>query len=133
MTSLLIRCRILRYGIPRRILEGGTIMSKIIASSVMIIMILSSAAAFAEDTHKADEIIFDIIAVRPVGFVTLTISTVFFIVSLPYGVMSGSTYKAAKTLVADPFNYVFTRPLGDFNNASPHLDGQNKKDKDSVE
>ena len=108
-------------------------MTKIIACSVMIIMILTSAAAFAEDAHKAEEAIFDVIAVRPVGFVTLSIGTVFFIVALPFAAMSGSTDKVAKTLVADPFNYTFTRPVGDFNNSAPRIDGQNNKGKDSSE
>ena len=106
-------------------------MTKIIAFSMMIIMILSSAAAFAEDTHKQEEIIADVIAVRPLGLVTLTIGAAFFIVALPIGVISGSTDKAAKVLVADPFNYTFTRPLGDFDNSAPHMDGQNNKNKDS--
>jgi hypothetical protein len=57
--------------------------------------------------------------------VTLSIGTVFFIGSLPFSVVSGSTGKAAKTLVGDPFNYTFTRPLGDFDSSSQHLDGQN--------
>jgi len=92
-------------------------------------MILSSAAAFAEDTHKAEEIMFDVVAVRPLGFVTLTLGAAFFIVSLPLAVISGSTDKAAKALVADPFNYTFTRSLGDFNNSPPHIVGQNNKDK----
>ena len=61
-------------------------MTKIIACCVMIIMILSSSAAFAEDTHKEEEVIFDAIAVRPVGFITLTIGTVFFIAVLPLAV-----------------------------------------------
>jgi hypothetical protein len=108
-------------------------MTKTIALGVMIIMILSSSAVFAEDTHKEEEIIVDLIAVRPLGFVTLTIGTVFFIASLPIGVVSGSTDKTAKALVADPFNYTFTRPLGDFNNSAPHIDGQNNKGKDSSE
>ncbi len=100
---------------------------------MMIIMILSSAAVFAEDTHKEEETIFDVIAVRPLGFLTLSIGTAFFIVALPFGVVSGSTGKAAKALVADPFNYTFTRPLGDFNNSDPNMDGQNNKDKNSTE
>jgi len=106
-------------------------MTKIIALGVMIIMILSSSAAFAEDTHKQEEMIADVIAVRPLGFVTLTIGTVFFIVALPVAIVSGSTDKVAKTLVADPFNYTFTRPLGDFGDSSQHMGRQSNKDKDT--
>lgn len=106
-------------------------MTKIIACSMMITIILSSAAAFAEDTHKAEETIVDVIAVRPVAFVTFSMGTAFFVVSLPFAVISGSTGKTAKTLVADPFNYTFTRPLGYFDQSTPNIDGQNNKNKDS--
>ncbi len=105
-------------------------MTKIIACSMMVIMILSSAAAFAEDTHKEEETIFDVIAVRPLGFLTLSIGSAFFVVSLPLAVVSGSTDKTAKALVGDPFNYTFTRPLGDFDDSTPHIDGQTDKDKE---
>ncbi len=101
-------------------------MTKIIACSMMIIMILSSAAAFAEDTHKEEDTIFDLIAVRPLGFVTLSIGAAFFIVSLPVGVVSGSTGKAEKALVGDPFNYTFTRPLGDFGDSVQLQSNQDK-------
>ena len=106
-------------------------MTKIIACSIVIIMLLSSAAAFAEDTHKIEEAIFDVIAIRPLGFVTLSIGTAFFIVAAPFAIISGSTDKTAKTLVGDPFNYTFTRPVGDFDQSLQHIDGQNNKNKDS--
>lgn len=102
-------------------------MTKIIACGVVIIMMLTSAAAFAMDTHKAEDTIFDVIAVRPVGFVTLSIGAAFFAASMPLAVISGSTDKTAKALVADPFNYTFTRPLGDFDNSVPRLEGQNTR------
>ncbi len=98
---------------------------------MMIIMILSSAAVFAEDIQKEEETIVDFIAVRPVGFVNLAIGTGFFIASLPIAVISGSTGRSAKALVADPFNYTFTRPLGDFDDSDLHIDLQNNKGKDS--
>lgn len=106
-------------------------MTKIIAFSIMIIMILSSAAVFAEDTRHEEDTIADLIAVRPAGFASLAIGTGFFIASLPFAIISGSTDKAAKALVADPFNYTFTRPFGDFDSPYQIINEQNKKDKDS--
>ncbi len=99
---------------------------------MMIIVILSSAAAFAED-YKSEEIVLDVIAARPLGLATLAIGTAFFIVSLPFAVISGSTDVTEKALVADPFYYTFTRPLGDFSNSAPHTAGQNNKDKNIPE
>ena len=108
-------------------------MTKIIGCSMMIIVILYSAAAFAEGPYKSEEIVLDVIAARPLGLATLAIGTAFFIVSLPFAVISGSTDVTAKALLADPFNYTFTRPLGDFNNSAPYTAGQNNKDKNIPE
>lgn len=108
-------------------------MKRVIALGMMIFMLLSSAAVFAEDTHDEEDAIFDVIAARPVGFVTLSIGTAFFIASLPFDIISGSTDKAEKALVADPFNYTFTRQVGDFDNSILPISGQDHKKKDSPE
>ncbi|MBF0558938.1 MAG: hypothetical protein HQL08_09170 [Nitrospirae bacterium] len=100
---------------------------------MMIVFILAPAAAFAQDTLKEEETIFDIIAVRPLALVSLTIGTAFFIGSIPLGVVSGSTGKAAKALVTDPFKYTFTRDLGDFDNSENKTDGHNSKGKNSLQ
>lgn len=80
----------------------------------MIVMLFSSSAVFAEDAPGGGSIIFDVILVRPLGVATLALGTAFFVVSLPFGVTSGSTGKAAKVLIAEPFNFTFARPLGEF-------------------
>ncbi len=86
---------------------------RITACAIMIVMLLSFSAAFAEDTPGAGSIIADVILVRPLGLGTLIVGAAFFVVSLPYGVISGSTDKAENALVIVPFNFTFTRPLGE--------------------
>ncbi|HUH67223.1 MAG TPA: hypothetical protein VLZ07_12390, partial [Syntrophales bacterium] len=57
----------------------------------------------------------DILLVRPVSFAATIVGTAVFIVSLPFSIPSKSVGTTAKTLVADPFNFTFTRPVGVFN------------------
>jgi hypothetical protein len=80
----------------------------------------------SEETPSGESIIFDVILVRPGGIAAIAIGTAFFIVSLPFGIISGSTAQAGKALVADPFNFTFTRPLGEFSQYDPdrHQTGQ---------
>mgnify|MGYP000273257178 CR=1 FL=1 len=42
------------------------------------------------------------------------VGTAFFIVALPFALSSGSTGDAWDALVAEPFQFTFTRPLGKF-------------------
>lgn len=58
----------------------------------------------------------DTLLVRPFGLAATLIGTAIFIVALPFSIPTGSTGKAADKLVADPFRYTFTRPLGNFKN-----------------
>ena len=44
------------------------------------------------------------------------VGTAFFIVALPFALSSGSTGDAWDALVAEPFQFTFTRPLGKFEN-----------------
>jgi hypothetical protein len=55
-----------------------------------------------------------VLIARPVGIVSIVIGTAMYVVSLPFAIPSGSVEKTGKLLVADPFNYTFCRPLGDF-------------------
>ncbi len=43
------------------------------------------------------------------------VGTAFFIVALPFSLSSGSTRDAWDVLVAEPFQFTFTRSLGNFN------------------
>jgi len=80
---------------------------------VVCALIVSTAPAFGESTDGMG-IVADVLIARPVGLVAIVFGSAMYIVSLPFAIPSGSVDKAGKLLVADPFNYTFCRPLGDF-------------------
>lgn len=75
-------------------------------------IIMTSMPAFGND--QALDATVDILLVRPVSLVATVIGTAVFIVSLPFSIPSQSVGATARTLVAEPFNYTFTRPIGEF-------------------
>ena len=81
---------------------------------VVCALIVSTAPAFAGEPKDGMEIVADVLIARPVGLVAIVFGTAMYVVSLPFAIPGGSVEKAGKLLVADPFNYTFYRPLGDF-------------------
>ncbi|MEE4113723.1 MAG: hypothetical protein V2I40_12975, partial [Desulfobacteraceae bacterium] len=74
---------------------------------------------FAEGLEQDDDIIAgkmvgDALVVRPLGLCATVIGGVVFIVSLPFSALGGNTQPAFDYLLADPFKFTFSRPLGDF-------------------
>ena len=60
---------------------------------------------------------FAMVIYDPIRIVSLGLAmggTTFFIVALPFALSSGSTGDAWDALVAEPFQFTFTRPLGKF-------------------
>jgi hypothetical protein len=57
--------------------------------------------------------IVDALVLRPAGFVATLIGGVAYVVSLPFSVAGGNTQQAWNTLVAQPAQFTFNRPLGD--------------------
>jgi len=88
-------------------------MKKMVAILLASMIIFTSSAVFAKEKPDAGNIIGDMVILRPIGVCTLVIGTAFFIVTLPIAVISQSTKQTAEVLVADPFKYTFTRPLGE--------------------
>ena len=66
------------------------------------------------EAPAAGSVIADFFFVRPFGFAAIAVGTLFTVASLPFSIPSGSTGAVAQKLVAEPFNYTFTRPLGCF-------------------
>ncbi len=56
----------------------------------------------------------DILLVRPMSLAATVVGTAVFVVSLPFSIPSQSVGPTARALVAEPFNFTFTRPIGDF-------------------
>jgi len=88
-------------------------MKKTVALLLALMIIFTSSVVFAKDKPDAANIIGDMVLLRPLGVCTVVIGTAFFIVSLPIAVISQSTRQTAEVLVADPFKFTFTRPLGE--------------------
>ncbi|MDG4597676.1 MAG: hypothetical protein P9F75_18650 [Candidatus Contendobacter sp.] len=78
---------------------------------------LSAGLAGAEDQSpqpppSADATAADLLIARPGGLVATVLGSAVFIVGLPFTLLSGSTGQAAQTLVVEPAQYTFARPLG---------------------
>ena len=75
------------------------------------------AASLSEDEYQgaepsAEGMAFDGLLVRPVSLIGSLVSTVFFVVSLPFSATGGNVDEAAHSMVAEPWRYTFKRPLG---------------------
>ena len=79
---------------------------------IAICIIMTSMPAFGED--RALDVTMDILLVRPVSLAATVVGTAVFIVSLPFSIPSKSVGATAQILVVEPFNYTFTRPIGEF-------------------
>ena len=61
----------------------------------------------------AGEMLADTVLVRVPMFVATVVGVVTFVVTLPFSALGGNVDEAGKTLVLDPAEYTFLRPLGD--------------------
>ena len=54
----------------------------------------------------------DAFLMRPFMLVSTAVTTVTFVIMLPFSALGGNVGESATTLVAEPAAYTFTRPLG---------------------
>ena len=80
---------------------------------VIVIGLCSVNAGHASVDNPAD-IAGDVFVIRPAYFVGTVLGSAVFIVALPIAMTSGSVKETADTLVVQPAQATFTRPLGDF-------------------
>jgi hypothetical protein len=83
----------------------------------VVIWTTTGSWAFAQDQtlHEeasAEGIIIDFALLRPLGVAATVVGTGFFVASLPFSVITGSTGVAFRKLVAEPASFTFARPLG---------------------
>jgi hypothetical protein len=78
-----------------------------------IIALGQAAPAAAYEDGDDSNIILDVALLRPVGFVTLVASSALYVVSLPFQLTSWSFKTPFDALVKRPFQYTFTRDLGE--------------------
>lgn len=93
-------------------------------------LMAGSGPTMAQDSDPygdadAGAMLADLIFVRPFALVGTVLGGAIFVVTLPFTLPSRSTEVAATALVAEPFEYTFNRPLGDFDHcgAKRHLCG----------
>ena len=72
------------------------------------------SGALPEERPGAFEMVIDV-PIRILSLGLTMVGTAFFIVALPFALSSGSTRDAWDVLVAEPFQFTFTRSLGNFN------------------
>jgi hypothetical protein len=72
-----------------------------------------------QESPPAIMIIGDLVVIRPLGVIFTAAGVLGTVASLPFTVPSRSVGTVAQKLIADPFTFTFTRPLGLF---SPELD-----------
>jgi len=56
----------------------------------------------------------DILVMRPIGIVGTAAGSVVWLISYPFAALGGNTDQSTQRLVADPFEWTFQRPLGEF-------------------
>ncbi len=88
--------------------------------TALSILILFSSAAFADGMEREQPTtgmkVLDLLVVRPLSIVGSTLSTAFFLVTVPITFPSGVAEPAARILVQAPWRYTGMRYLGDFKN-----------------
>ena len=88
---------------------------KIITIACLLFALLSVnvSAAIPQERPGAFAMVIDV-PIRILSIGLAVVGTAFFIVALPFAMSSGSTGDAWDALVAEPFQFTFTRPLGKF-------------------
>jgi phosphotransferase system glucose/maltose/N-acetylglucosamine-specific IIC component len=77
--------------------------------------IVSARMNYYNDAQEptAGEMLADTVLVRVPMFVATVVGVVTFVVTLPFSALGGNVDEAGRTLVLEPAEYTFMRPLGD--------------------
>ena len=67
-----------------------------------------------QQSPSAEAMLGDFVIVRPLSVIGCALGIVGTVATLPFSVPSGSTGTVARKLIAEPFAFTFTRPLGSF-------------------
>ena len=90
------------------------------AASLILALINSQIWAFEKERPGSGAMIIDV-PVRILSLGLSVVSTAIFIIALPFALTSGSTGDAWDALVIAPFEFTFTRPLGQFEEWRPDV------------
>jgi len=97
--------------------------SKLITYFMVFALALGSlsitTSASAGETYKFDQrpsggdMLLDMTIMRPLMLVGTVVGAAAFVVTLPFSALGGNVGEAAETLVLEPAQYTFVRPLGE--------------------
>jgi hypothetical protein len=98
---------------------NGILKRLIVLLTVLALVTAPCMTCFAGQLQTDDEIVAgsmagDALVARPLGLCATVIGTGIFVVSLPFSLLGRNTDKAFDYLMADPFQFTFSRPLGEF-------------------
>ncbi|HMV78978.1 MAG TPA: hypothetical protein PL048_16290 [Leptospiraceae bacterium] len=92
-------------------------MKKLGKALLVSVLVLSSSLS-AKEVPGSGEMMFDIVAIRPLGMVTLVLGSSLWIVGAPFALFTGDAVKSWKQtgrrLVLYPAKFTFQRQIGDF-------------------
>ena len=96
---------------------AGYLMAGILTVTTATFPIVAAADNFdymAEDASPTGgEMMADAFLMRPFMLVSTVVTTVTFIIMLPFSALGGNVGESADRLVVEPAAYTFTRPLGE--------------------
>lgn len=96
---------------------------KTIASFFLILSLIISPISWGTGAAGTDNLdnqnspmamTVDLVLCRPLGFVAMLGGTLVFVVSSPFSALGGNIEEAWDSLVVNPAEYTFKRPLGEF-------------------
>jgi hypothetical protein len=92
-------------------------MKKLISIGIGIVLLISfsiSPLGAAEPVDPTpDDVVADLIFVRPVAFSAIIVGSAIYLVSLPFTIPTGNFGLAGRKLVVVPWKYTFSKPLGE--------------------
>ena len=96
-----------------------TLKRLVILVTTFALIVVPCMTCFAQEVERDEAVVAgqmaaDALVVRPLGLCATVIGGALFVVSLPFSLLGRNTGEAFNYLLADPFTFTFSRPLGDF-------------------
>lgn len=88
--------------------------SILVVTLVVVFGMVFVPGAGAESAPSFPDIVCDLVLMRPVCMVGLGIGLVVTVVAAPFALPTGTMDQVSQTLIVEPFDYTFVRPLGDW-------------------
>lgn len=82
--------------------------------SPLYVLTVAAANDLYEEQNGPGVMTVDLVLCRPLGFVAMLGGTLIFVVSSPFSALGGNVEEAWDSLVVNPAQYTFKRPLGEF-------------------